>query len=148
MTRSRTTVKCIMCAAVRRIRENDHMKQIGVLHSMQVGTPQVRLRTGQDGRHRAWHTSFVRTPSPRPRRLFFTHLEGNQQADTRNHGKPDQAVLLYGAAHYPVWREELGLDIGPGGFGENITIDGLTEWEMCVGDICAVGEARIQVTGP
>jgi MOSC domain-containing protein YiiM len=58
-------------------------------------------------------------------------------------------VLLYAAAQYPLWRAELGrLEIGPGGFGENFTVDGLTEETACVGDTYAVGEAQIQVTGP
>lgn len=112
--------------------------------SVQVGVP-TRL---EDGRRR-WETSFVRRPSPERRRLFFTHLEGNVQADTKNHGQPGQAVLVYAAAHYPAWREELGRpEIGPGGFGENVTVEGLTEASVCIGDIFAVGEALIQVTGP
>lgn len=98
---------------------------------------------------RAWETSFFRTPGVQPRWLYTTHLEGNAQADTKNHGRPDQAVLLYAAAHYPVWREELGrAEVGAGGFGENFTVDGLTERTACIGDIYGIGEARIQVTGP
>ena len=118
--------------------------QSATIASVQVGVP-TRL---VDGRGR-WQTSFVREPSPERRRLFFTHLEGNVQADTANHGKPNQAVLVYAAAHYPVWRQELGRpEIGPGGFGENVTVDGLSEATVCIGDIFAVGAARIQVTGP
>ena len=112
--------------------------------SIQVGVP-VRLvdERGQ------WETSFVREPSPARRRLFVTHLEGNLQADTVNHGKPNQAVLVYAAAHYPKWQTELDRpEIGPGGFGENITVDGLTEATVCIGDTFAVGDALIQITGP
>ena len=124
------------------------MKQIAVLQTVQVGTPRHHGAT-IDGRRHSWQTSFVRTPSPARRRLFVTHLEGNAQADTKNHGTPDQAVLLYAAAHYPVWQMELGRpEIGPGGFGENFTIDGLTEAAACIGDTYAIGEALIQVSGP
>jgi len=81
--------------------------------------------------------------------LYTTHLEGNVQADTRHHGQLTQAVLLYAATHYPLWQEELGRpEIGPGGFGENFTVSGLSEETACIGDIYALGEARIQVTGP
>jgi MOSC domain-containing protein YiiM len=74
---------------------------------------------------------------------------GNAQADTKNHGTPNQAVLVYAAAHYPCWQAELGRpEIGPGGFGENFTVDGLDETTACVGDVYAVGNAHIQVTGP
>jgi MOSC domain-containing protein YiiM len=58
-------------------------------------------------------------------------------------------VLLYAASHYPLWQQELGRpDVGPGGFGENFTVAGLTEETACIGDTYAIGEARIQVTGP
>jgi MOSC domain-containing protein YiiM len=81
--------------------------------------------------------------------LYATHLEGNQQADTKHHGKPSQAVLLYAAAHYAHWSAELSRpEIGPGGFGENLTLDGLSEETSCIGDVYSLGEARIQVTEP
>lgn len=126
------------------------MTRIGILQSVQVGRPQRYGGVGaEDAMERPWETSFFRVPSAEPRWLYPTHLEGNAQADTQNHGRPDQAVLLYAAAHYPVWRTELGrTEIGPGGFGENFTVDGLTEETACIGDTYAIGEARIQVTGP
>lgn len=126
------------------------MTVVGILQSVQVGTPHhYSAHNAQEPMDRAWDTSFFRTPSVEPRWLYTTHLEGNAQADTKNHGKPDQAVLLYAAAHYPLWRAELGLpDIGSGGFAENLTIDGLSEETACIGDIYAIGEAQIQVTGP
>ncbi len=123
------------------------MTQVGVLQSIQVGTP--HCYNTKDAKKRQWETSFFRAPSAQPRWLYTTHLAGNQQADTKNHGQPGQAVLLYASAHYPLWRAELGLlEIGPGGFGENFTIDGQTEETACIGDIYAIGAARIQVSGP
>lgn len=124
--------------------------QVVVLHSVQVGTPhRYGAADATDEMGRPWKTSFFRTPHAEPRWLYTTHLDGNVQADTKNHGKPDQAVLLYAAAHYPAWREELSRpEIGPGGFGENFTVDGLAEQAACIGDTYALGAARIQVTGP
>ena len=126
------------------------MTEVGILRSVQVGTPHhYGLKGAEEPMDRAWDTSFFRAPSIEQRWLFTTHLEGNAQADTKNHGKPDQAVLMYAAAHYPLWQAELGLpDIGPGGFAENFTVDGLSEANACIGDIYAIGEAHIQVTGP
>ena len=126
------------------------MRQVGILQSVQVGTPHYYgTRDAPEAMDRAWDTSFFRTPSNKSRWLYTTHIEGNTQADTKNHGKPDQAVLMYAAAHYPVWQTELDLpDIGPGGFAENFTVDGLSEETACIGDIYAIGEAQIQVTGP
>lgn len=126
------------------------LEQIATLQSLQVGTPhRYGSVDAADAMGRPWETSFFREPSAEPRWLFTTHLEGNRQADTKNHGRPDQAVLLYAAAHYPLWQDELDRpEIGPGGFGENCTVAGLSEETACIGDVYAIGEARIQVTGP
>ena len=126
------------------------MQPVAILQTIQVGTPQRYALAEADGGHeRSWQTSFFREPSPARRWLATTHLAGNAQADTRNHGTPNQPVLLYAATHYPAWRQELDRpEIGPGGFGENFTVDGLDEATVCIGDVFAVGEAQIQVTGP
>jgi MOSC domain-containing protein YiiM len=126
------------------------MKPIALLETIQVGTPhRYALHVAEGGRERSWETSFFRQPSPERRWLATTHLVGNGQADLKHHGTPNQAVLLYAAMHYPVWRQELGRpEIGPGGFGENFTVDGLDETTTCIGDVYAVGDAHIQVTGP
>jgi MOSC domain-containing protein YiiM len=117
---------------------------------MQIGTPK---RYGVAGAanplQRPFETSFFRAPVSQPRWLFTTHLDGNEQADKKNHGQLDQAVLLYAAAHYPLWQKELALpEIGPGGFGENFTVSDLAEDTVFIGDVYAVGEAHILVTGP
>jgi len=124
--------------------------QIAVLQAMQVGMPQHYGQVGaRDEMQRLWETSFFREPDTQPRWLYTTHLDGNRQADTKNHGTPGQAVLLYATEHYPAWRAELGrTEIGAGGFGENFTLDGLSESTACIGDVYALGAARIQVTGP
>ncbi len=126
------------------------MHQIATIQTIQVGTPQrYDLPPTKSGRQRSWQTSFFRHPNREKRWLYTTHLDGNDQADKKNHGSLNQAVLLYAAAHYPSWREELSLpEIGPGGFAENFTVDGLTEETACIGDTYAIGETRIQVTGP
>jgi MOSC domain-containing protein YiiM len=123
--------------------------QIGTLLSIQVGNPTSHPLPEATNPKETWCTSFFRTPSPQPRKLYITHLEGNEQADKKNHGQPDQAVLLYANRNYPLWREELDRpDMGPGGFGENFTVEELTEQTVSIGDIYAIGDARIQVTGP
>jgi len=58
-------------------------------------------------------------------------------------------VLAYGAAHYPAWREELGIpDLPYGAFGENFTLSDLTEETVCLGDIYQIGVAQVQVSQP
>lgn len=128
--------------------------QTGRIQTIQVGTPHhYDYRRNGKGRNIHWQTSFFRTPSLEPRWLYTTHLEGNAQADTKNHGTPGQVVLMYAASHYPTWRQELGKpEIGPGGFGENFTVEGFNEENVSIGDVFVLGatggETLVQVTGP
>jgi len=65
-----------------------------------------------------------------------TGLDGDGQADIKNHGGIDKAVLAYSADHYQKWRRELGMPgMAYGGFGENLTIAGLSEEFVHIGDI-------------
>lgn len=120
------------------------------LVSVQVGLP-TRLGTpgAVDRQDRPWTTGFFKHAVAGPVWLGRTNLAGDGQADRRFHGGPDRAVLAYAAAHYPIWRVELGRpDFPEGAFGENFTVDGLDEGSVCLGDTFAVGEALIQVSQP
>lgn len=65
-----------------------------------------------------------------------------------DHGGPDMALLAYSIDHYPHWRS-VGLDLPPvGAFGENLTVTGLVETEVHLGDVFAVGSAVVQVCQP
>lgn len=114
----------------------------GRLVSVQVGRPR-KLQGAKP-----WRSAFHKLPVSGPVRLGATNLEGDQQADLRVHGGPDQAVLCYAAAHYPTWSRTLGFPMPNGGFGENFTIEGLDEWTTCIGDVYEIGEAVVQVTQP
>jgi len=98
---------------------------------------------------RPWVSGFVKEAVAGPLALRRTNLDGDEQADLVYHGGPDKAVCCYPAAHYPAWRDELGLaDLGFGGFGENFTIEGLAEADVCVGDVWRIGGALVQVSQP
>ncbi len=80
-------------------------------------------------------------------------LEGDRQADTKNHGGPDRAVLAYAAAHYPVWQAELDGQGGHaplawGAFGENFTVEAMDEASVAIGDQYACGTLRLEVSYP
>ena len=64
------------------------------------------------------------------------------------HGGPDAAICVHLADHYNFWRERHGLDLQPGAVGENLTLSGLTEEEIYVGDIVRIGTFLAQVSGP
>jgi MOSC domain-containing protein YiiM len=80
--------------------------------------------------------------------LRLRGFEGDGQADLKNHGSPDQAVLIFAADHYPYWEARLGRPLAPGAFSENLTVAAATEAELCVGDILQIGAAVAQVTQP
>ena len=93
-----------------------------------------------------WRSAFVKEPVAGRAFLGERGLEGDECADLSVHGTPDQAVLAYALAHYDLWREEIGLDAGPGGFAENLTVEGADETTVCIGDVVRVGGALLEVT--
>ena len=77
------------------------------------------------------------------------HVEGDTVADRRVHGGWSKAVYAYPAEHYAAWRaEEKARDWPFGFFGENLTIEGLLEDDVAVGDQLRVGSAALEVTEP
>jgi MOSC domain-containing protein YiiM len=72
-------------------------------------------------------------------------VDGDRQAALNVHGGPDQAALLYSADNYAKWKAE-GFEFEPGSFGENLTVSGLDETTVCLGDIYEIGGAVVQVT--
>lgn len=121
-----------------------------MLASIQVGQPQQYGEEGAtDPMDRAWTTGFFKEPVNGSLWLGTTNLEGDGQADLVHHGGPDKAVLVYSAEHYPDWRKSLNKPLLPfGAFGENFTIKGLNETDVCIGDTWQVGEAVVQVSQP
>jgi MOSC domain-containing protein YiiM len=76
---------------------------------------------------------------------------GDEQADPKVHGGPDKAVYGYASSHYAAWRQEYPQHshlLVPGGLGENLAIDSMTEADICVGDVHSIGTTRLQVCQP
>ncbi len=121
-----------------------------ILRSIQVGLPaSYGEDEAEDPMDSAWVTGFYKGPVEGPVLLGRTNLEGDGQADLENHGGPDKAVCVYSADHYPAWRAELTLPEMPfGAFGENFTVEGLAEADVCIGDVWKVGRATVQVSQP
>jgi len=96
-----------------------------------------------------WSTGIFKQPVSGPVHVARLNLEGDGQADLTVHGGPDKAVYAYPAQYYPLWRAELDLpDMTYGGFGENFTIDGATEKDVCIGDVHRIGTAVLEVSQP
>lgn len=121
----------------------------GRIVSVNVGMPREHgVEGARNPMDRAWTTGFFKEPIAGPVCVGATNLDGDGQADLRVHGGPDKAVLLYAASHYPAWREELGFEMPPGAFGENLTVEGMTEADVCIGDVLEAGTALLQVSQP
>lgn len=81
--------------------------------------------------------------------LRRTNLDGDGQADLRVHGGPDKAVYAYTFEHYGYWSKELKRDdFAYGQFGENLTVAGMPEDEVFIGDVFRIGGATMQVSQP
>lgn len=80
--------------------------------------------------------------------LARLNLEGDGQADLTVHGGPDKAVYAYPTEHLPAWSSELGQDLGPADFGENLSTAGCDEDDVCIGDRWRWGDALLEVCQP
>jgi MOSC domain-containing protein YiiM len=122
----------------------------GVLDSIQIGAPQdYGSADALDPHDKPWTTGFFKSPIEDPVFVDTTNIAGDGQADLKHHGGIDKAVLAYSADHYPQWRDELRLpDLPHGAFGENLTIAGLDEASVCIGDICRIDAVTFEVSQP
>lgn len=118
--------------------------------SVRAGRASVHARPDWDHvRTHEWNTAFWKDEVPGPVRVGTLGLEGDEQADKRHHGGPQMAVLMYSEDHYAHWRTLAGLaEMGPGGFGENLSVRGTDERSVCVGDVLEVGSAQLEVSSP
>jgi MOSC domain-containing protein YiiM len=93
-------------------------------------------------------TGIYKLPVERPIEIKSLGIEGDAICDKKNHGGPDQALYLYGGADYAWWEQELGRELAPGTFGDNLTISDLESATFNVGDYLHIGEVTLQVTAP
>jgi MOSC domain-containing protein YiiM len=112
--------------------------------SLNVGLPREIEWRGHTVR-----TSIYKTSADRRLRVTKLNLEGDQQADLSVHGGIDKAVYAYPSEHYAYWHKEFPqMDLPWGLFGENLTIEGLLEEDVRIGDRLRVGSAEFVVTQP
>lgn len=94
-------------------------------------------------------TGIFKTPVHNRVQMRSMNLDGDQQADLLNHGGRDKAVYAYPSEHYTYWNGELaGAGLPWGSFGENLTVAGLLENDVCLGDRFQIGTAEVVVTQP
>lgn len=111
--------------------------------SLNVGKPVTVDYQGKD-----LSTGIYKQPVEGPLFLSSLNFEGDGQADLINHGGLDKAVCAYPSEHYPYWERSLGKPMTYAAFGENLTLRGLLEDEVCIGDVYRIGGAVLQVSQP
>ncbi|TXD34265.1 MOSC domain-containing protein [Lujinxingia vulgaris] len=117
--------------------------------SLRVGMPRELGRAGaKNPLERSWRSGFVKEAVQGPLWLDWENFEGDGQADRKHHGGVEKAVCVYPVTHLAYWSERMGRAMGPGAFGENVSVAGLDEREVCVGDVYRLGGALVRVTQP
>ncbi len=95
------------------------------------------------------HTGIWKEPVAGPRMVRRLNIDGDGQGDTNGHGGEMRAVFVYQIQSYDYWQRYLGRDdFSYGQFGENFTVDGLPDDEVCIGDRYRIGAAEFEVTQP
>jgi MOSC domain-containing protein YiiM len=114
------------------------------LLSVNVGLPREIEWKGKTVRTAVWKDA-VRGR----RKVGRLNIDGDGQGDLQGHGGEHRAVLVYQIDSYRYWERELGRkDLVFGQFGENFTVDGVPDDEVCIGDRYRIGSALFEVTQP
>lgn len=119
------------------------VSDVGTIESVNVGTPRAIEVNGHTVVTAIW-----KSPVPGRIPLRGVNLEGDDQADRTVHGGPDKAVYAYGSHDTAWWEAELGTELGPGAFGENLTIGGISVSEAVIGERWEVGTTVLEVAQP
>lgn len=114
------------------------------LLSVNVGLPRDIAWRGK-----TLHTAIWKDPVQGRRMVRRLNIDGDGQGDLEGHGGEHRAVFVYQIESYRYWQDRLGRnDFTYGQFGENFTVEGLSDGEVCIGDRYRIGETLFEVTQP
>jgi ferredoxin-NADP reductase/MOSC domain-containing protein YiiM len=117
---------------------------VATLVSVNVGMPKDVPWQG-----RTVHTGVWKSSVAGPQMVRHLNIDGDGQGDLAGHGGEQRAVLVYQLDSYRHWQDFFGVgELEPGAFGENFTVDGLSDDDVCIGDRLRIGEAEFEVTQP
>ncbi len=122
------------------------MKLLGI----SVGRPREVAYQDRRGREKTTTTSIFKDPVEGRVMLRALNIDGDEQSDLNGHGGIDKAAYVYSIENYRYWADELERDdFAPQSpFGENLTVDGMLDDAVCVGDTFRIGSAVVQITQP
>lgn len=119
------------------------------LTSIQIGSPQRYEPVEGEASKKGWTTAFFKRPVEGSIQVGKLGLEGDEVAEKRVHGGPDKAICVYSADHFAHWRADLAEPtLGAAAFGENFTVEGLSEETVCLGDRWRIGTAEFEISQP
>ena len=120
------------------------MSTVFPLVSLNIGLPATVVYDG----NRDMRSGILKKPVRGKVFLDRLGFAGDGVSDSANHGGDDKAICGYCFDHYGYWERELDRKLAFAAFGENLTISGLVETVIRIGDIYRLGEAEIQCTQP
>jgi MOSC domain-containing protein YiiM len=115
---------------------------------MQLISVNIGKERAIDNAKKSGKTGIYKLPVSAPVKVYSLGLESDFICDMKNHGGADQAIYVYGLPDYEWWSKELGRDLVPGTFGENLTISGLESARFSIGDRLRLPSVVIEVTAP
>jgi ferredoxin-NADP reductase/MOSC domain-containing protein YiiM len=117
---------------------------VAKLVSVNVGMPK-----NVQWRDKTVYTGIWKSPVEGPVMVRRINIDGDGQGDLAGHGGEQRAVMVYQTESYHFWKTYLNRDdLEPGHFGENFTVTGLSDDQVCIGDRYQIGDAEFEVTQP
>lgn len=122
------------------------MKDINIVSVNILGKPEVLVSD-----HQSVKTAYRKRPIQMEHiALGMTSFDGDMVQDKKHHGGNDKAICCYNSDHFIKWKNELGFDLVPAAFGENLTLEGMAAHEdnVYIGDRYQLGETIVEVSEP
>ncbi|WP_100406186.1 MOSC domain-containing protein [Bacillus solitudinis] len=123
--------------------ESGGMKLVFSVKSIHIGKPRQLQMKGK-----AIQSSIFKESVTSNVMVTSLGIEGDTQSDLVNHGGVDKAICAYPFEHYPYWERKIKKELEGSAFGENLTLEGLLEDKIHIGDVFTFGKAIIQVSQP
>lgn len=110
---------------------------------LNIGKPKKEIFAGKE-----LITGICKTPVTGKVNLRMQGFDGDGVGDLKHHGGSDKAVCVYSLDHYAYWEVVLGIALPDAAFGENLSVIGMTEDAVCIGDRYSIGTAEVQLSQP
>ena len=114
-----------------------------IVRYLNIGMPRKENFHGKE-----YVTGMCKRPVSGQLHLTAQGFEGDGVGDRKHHGGSDKAICVYSLDHYPYWAGVLGITMPEAAFGENLSVEGLREQDIRIGDIFRIGTAVVQVSQP